>query len=115
MVVTHCTVGGEAITVSKTIDYDAPRGPIVDLDDEGDLGNLKVGKDLAQSPGVDVDEVEVADNFQLPGADLFDEELTVTVVPMMSDEFRCSRCFLVHHRSQLTRRRDGQDICSECS
>jgi hypothetical protein len=29
------------------------------------------------------------------------EVLTVAVVPMLSDEFRCSRCFLVLHRSQL--------------
>ncbi|HEV7898509.1 MAG TPA: DUF4193 domain-containing protein [Planosporangium sp.] len=100
--------------MSRTIDYDAPRGPIADLD-ESSVGNLKVGGDLAQSPGVDVDEADAADSFELPGVELFDEELTVTVVPMMSDEFRCARCFLVHHRSQLMRRRDGEDICVECS
>ena len=31
------------------------------------------------------------------------------------DEFTCSRCFLVHHRSQLAEDRDGQAICRECA
>jgi hypothetical protein len=34
---------------------------------------------------------------------------------MQSDEFRCSRCFLVHHRSQLAYERDGELICTECA
>jgi hypothetical protein len=114
MVVTPYTMGGEAITMSKTVDYDAPRRPIVDLDDDS-LDNLKVGGGSAQAPKVDLDEAEAADVFELPGADLSDEELTVAVVPMMSDEFRCARCFLVHHRSQLVKRRDGEHICAECS
>ena len=69
----------------------------------------------AQSAVVDVDEAEVAENFELPGADLADEELTVKVLPMQADEFRCSRCFLVHHRSQLAVERGGELICRECA
>ena len=57
----------------------------------------------------------MAEHFELPRADLSDEELTVPVVPMQADEFRCVRCFLVHHRSQLADPRDGQKICRECS
>jgi hypothetical protein len=34
---------------------------------------------------------------------------------MQSDEFRCSRCFLVHHRSQLAAERNGELICRECA
>ena len=34
---------------------------------------------------------------------------------MQNDEFRCSRCFLVHHRSQLAYERDGDLICKECA
>jgi hypothetical protein len=37
----------------------------------------------------------------------------VAVVPMRSDEFRCARCFLVHHRSQRVRLQ-GEDVCREC-
>ena len=68
----------------------------------------------AQSAVVDVDEADVAESFELPGADLADEELTVKVLPMQADEFRCSRCFLVHHRSQLATQRNGELICREC-
>jgi hypothetical protein len=57
----------------------------------------------------------VAEGFELPGADLSGEELTVRVLPMQTDEFRCSRCFLVHHRSQLAEERDGQPVCRECA
>jgi hypothetical protein len=63
---------------------------------------------------VDLDEAE-ADSFELPGADLADEELSVAVVPMRADEFRCSRCFLVHHRSQRVTARDGSTICRDCA
>jgi hypothetical protein len=104
----------EAITMSKPIDYDAPRRPVVELDDDS-LTELKVGTASAQSPGVDLDEAEAMERFELPGADLSGEEMTVTVVPMQSDEFRCSRCFLVQHRSQREARRDGQDVCRDCS
>ena len=97
-----------------TTDYDTPRRPIVDLEEDS-LEELKARRTAAQSPSVDLDETDAAEGFELPGADLSDEELTVAVVPMRADEFRCSRCFLVHHRSQLAGQRNGQDICRECS
>jgi hypothetical protein len=34
---------------------------------------------------------------------------------MLADEFRCSRCFLVHHRSQLAATRNGEHTCRECA
>ncbi len=95
-------------------DYDAPRRDEVDLGEDS-LEELKARRVDAQSAVVDVDEVDVAESFELPGADLADEELTVKVVPMQADEFRCSRCFLVHHRSQLARERNGEMICRECA
>jgi hypothetical protein len=101
-------------TVTKPIDYDSPRRPGVELDNDG-LDDLKARPASARSRRVDLDEAEAAEGFELPGADLSDEELTVAVVPIQSDEFRCSRCFLVRHRGQLAARRDGQDICQECS
>ena len=100
--------------MTSSTDYDAPRRPAVDLDEDS-LEELKARRAAAQSPTVDIDETEAAESFELPGADLSDEELTVAVVPMRTDEFRCSRCFLVHHRSQLAEERDGQVICRECS
>ena len=100
--------------MSKPIDYDSPRRPAVEIEDDS-LDELKARSTAAQSPRVDLDEAEAAENFELPGADLSNEELTVAVVPMQSDEFRCTSCFLVHHRSQLAVRPDGQEVCQECS
>ena len=31
------------------------------------------------------------------------------------DEFTCSSCFLVHHRSRLAREKNGQYICRDCA
>ncbi len=96
-------------------DYDAPRrSSMADLEEDS-LEELKARRTSAQTASVDVDEAEAAEGFELPGADLSDEELTVTVVPMRADEFRCARCFLVHHRSQLARQVGDDLICSECS
>ncbi len=95
-------------------DYDAPRRDEVELGEDS-LEELKSRRVDAQSGSVDVDEAEAAESFELPGADLADEELTVRVLPMQADEFRCSRCFLVQHRSQLAYEEDGELVCRECS
>lgn len=95
-------------------DYDAPRRSAVELEDDS-LEDLKARRSATQAPALDVDEADAVDGFELPGAELPDEELTVAVVPMQADEFRCSRCFLVHHRSQLSRREAGGDVCRECA
>ena len=95
-------------------DYDAPRRDEVDLGEDS-IEELKSRRVDAQSGSVDVDESDAADSFELPGADLADEELTVKVLPMQADEFRCSRCFLVQHRSQRVLRADGSEICRECA
>ena len=93
-------------------DYDQPR-----TDDElgeDSLEELKARRD-AQAGAVDVDEAELAESLELPGADLSGEELTVRVLPKQSDEFTCSSCFLVHHRSQLASDKGGRLICRECA
>lgn len=96
----------------KSIDYDAARQPVVELGEDS-IEELKAHR-ATQSPVLDIDEVDLEENFELPGADLSGEELTVAVVPMRGDEFRCSRCFLVRHRSQFAMRRGSEDICLEC-
>lgn len=67
-----------------------------------------------QATLIDEDETEAADSFDLPGADLSSEELTVQILPAQADEFTCSSCFLVRHRSQIARSKDGALYCSEC-
>jgi hypothetical protein len=96
-------------------DYDAPRRTETDEVSEDSLEELKARRNEAQSAVVDVDETDSAENFELPGADLSGEELVVRVVPKQADEFTCSSCFLVHHRSRLARKRNGQFICRDCA
>jgi hypothetical protein len=96
-------------------DYDTPRRSEVDDLGEDSLEELKARRAEAQSGSVDVDEAELAEGLELPGADLSGEELTVKVLPKQSDEFTCSSCFLVHHRSQLATEKDGRPICRECA
>ena len=95
-------------------DYDAPRKTDDDLsvDSMEELMSRRVDK---RASSVDVDETEQAEGFELPGADLSGEELSVRVLPRQADEFTCSRCFLVHHRSQLASNQAGQMVCRECA
>ena len=104
----------EAEHLSKPIDYDSPRRPGSEIEDDS-LEELKARRTAAQSPRVDLDEADAAENFELPGADLSGEELTAAVLPMQPDEFRCARCFLVYHRSRLAAPPDGQAVCEECA
>lgn len=67
------------------------------------------------SAPTEADENEQAESFEPPGADLSNEELSVRVLPRQTDEFTCSRCFLVHHRSQLAKESGGKLICRECA
>ena len=95
-------------------DDDEPR-KTDDDDAEDSIEELKSRRVDKSASTVDVDETEHADGFELPGADLSGEELSVRVVPRQADEFTCSRCFLVHHRSQLAKEVNGQPVCRECA
>lgn len=95
-------------------DYDAPRKNEDEVNEDS-LEELKTRRSDAGSNAVDEDENEVAEDFELPGADLSNEELTVRVVPRQEDEFTCSECFLVHHTSQLAYEQDGLPVCTECA
>jgi hypothetical protein len=102
------------VTATMAItDYDAPRRPVVELEEES-LEELKARRTPAQSPTADLDEPD-GDSFELPGAETLEEELSVPVVQMQTDEFRCDRCFLVHHRSQLVTRPSGERLCRDCA
>lgn len=94
-------------------DYDAPRKTDEELAEDS-LEELKARRNDKAASAVDVDETELAENLELPGADLSDESLTVRVLPKQADEFTCSRCFLVHHRSQLAKEVEGMPVCTEC-
>ena len=95
-------------------DYDTPRKTDEELHEES-LEELKARRADAQSGQIDVDEEEAAESLELPGADLSQEELTVRVVPKQVDEFTCSRCFLVHHSSQLAKGEGAKAVCVDCA
>lgn len=70
------------------------------------------------SGGVDIDEAEFNEALELPGADLSSlsaEDLTMPVMPQQADEFTCSECFLVRHRSRLARISRTKPICQDCA
>ncbi len=94
-------------------DYDAPRKTDDDLSEDS-IEELKSRRVDKSSSAVDVDEADVAEGFELPGADLSGEELSYRVIPKQADEFTCTRCFLVHHRSQLAKQSGTEMICREC-
>lgn len=95
-------------------DYDAPRKTDDDISEES-IEELKSRRVDTRASSVDVDETEQNESFELPGADLSGEELSVRVLPRQADEFTCSQCFLVHHRSQLASEKNGVMVCTECA
>jgi hypothetical protein len=95
-------------------DYDAPR-KTEEEQSEDSIEELKARRHEKNSGKVDEDETEAAESFELPGADLSHEELAVQVVPKQLDEFTCSSCFLVPHRSQLASDKNDVLICRDCA
>ncbi|MER6511154.1 DUF4193 domain-containing protein [Nonomuraea sp. NPDC048881] len=95
-------------------DYDSPRKTDDDLGEDS-LQELQARRTDKSSGSIDIDETDLAESLELPGADLSNEELSLRVIPRQADEFTCSRCFLVHHRSQLASEKNGQQICRECA
>ena len=61
-------------------DYDAPR-KTDEESREDSIEELKNRRNDKNSGKVDEDEAEAAESFELPGADLSHEELTVRVLP----------------------------------
>ncbi|HEX5144478.1 MAG TPA: DUF4193 domain-containing protein [Mycobacterium sp.] len=100
-----------------SVDYDTPRRTDNDDATDDSLKTLTTSarRGNGDSDLVDTDEAELDDLYELPGADLSAEELTVRVLPRQRDEFVCASCFLVHHRHQLVTRADGALICRDCA
>jgi hypothetical protein len=95
-------------------DYDAPRNAADGLNEDS-LEELKATQ-LKQKDNVTYDPDEDQEDVgTLPGGDLSDQELSVQVVPKQADEFTCSNCFLVHHRSQLSETLQDPPVCRDCA
>lgn len=93
-------------------DYDEPRLK----DGEQDHQSLEglASQRGAQTAILDLEEVDTAEGIDLPGADLSGEELLIQVIPVQRDEFTCSSCFLVRHRTQKAREKAGLVYCTDC-
>jgi len=94
-------------------DYDAPRKTDEDLAED----SIEELKGARTKTAVGVAELDESDNesLDLPGADLSEEQLTVQVLPRQNDEFTCTKCFLVQHRSLLARHTRRDWICKDCA
>jgi hypothetical protein len=99
------------MTREMPTDYDAPR--VVDAAADESLDALTARRDDAAMAVLDEDD-DAVESFELADADLTGVELTTRVLPKQADEFTCSSCFLVHHRSRLARHERGQQICADC-
>ncbi len=95
-------------------DYDARRVSDVETQDSTAIHELATTLPTSTTAVVDEDPNDMH-FFELPGADLSGEELSITVLPQQADEFTCSSCFLVQHRSRLRSTGSGLPICADCS
>lgn len=94
-------------------DYDAPR--VVEEEEITDsLEELNTHRAEKQIPVADED-TDISETFELPEADLTEEELSVRVIPMQSDEFTCTNCFLVYHRNRIAKQTATETICVDCA
>jgi hypothetical protein len=98
-----------------TTDYDAPRKTESDDVADESIEALAGRRNDVAVAVLDVDDGDEFDAFELPGADLSGEELTVRVLPKQPDEFTCSSCFLVHHRNRLAVQAGAEFICADCA
>jgi hypothetical protein len=95
-------------------DYDASRKTEDEQKEESmEARRLTSGEQDKTSGKVDEDETEMAETYELPGADLSHEVLSVEVTPKQADEFTCTACFLVLHVSR--RSTPGVDLCADCA
>jgi hypothetical protein len=93
-------------------DYDAPRK---NEDDSESIEALKERAPDRASGSIDAEDADNPLGFELAGADLSDLELDVVVLPPQEDEFTCTECFLVKHRSQLHHGAGNSVVCFECA
>jgi len=93
-------------------DYDAPRHPTEDVEAAATIG--AVATRHAENVHAQAEEPDPFEaELDTLDADLAGEELTVRVLPKQANEFTCTRCYLVHHHSQLGD--SAKLICRDCA
>jgi hypothetical protein len=95
-------------------DYDASRKTEDEQKEESlEARRLTSGEQDKTSGKVDEDETALAESYELPGADLSHETLSIEVTPEQLDEFTCTSGFLVQHSSR--RSAPGSTLCNDCA
>ena len=101
--------------MAATTDYDAPRRSTIEEAETESLEALTATRPDAQSPVVEMDEGDSSESVEVPDIDLSGEELTMPVIPKKADEFTCSSCFLVQHRSRIAATSGDRSVCVDCA
>lgn len=94
-------------------DYDEARPDVAEASEKTLKDVQKMDAPTAKSVNAELDETDVSDGLELPGA-IVDEELSVDVVPQAEDEFVCVECFTIRHRSQAEEKASAGAICRDC-
>lgn len=95
-------------------DYDEARPDVAEASERNLKDVQKMDAPNAKSVQSDLEETDLSEGQELPGAIVLDE-LVVEVVPQGDDEFVCGECFTVRHRSQAAKDLDGVKICRDCN
>lgn len=95
-------------------DYDEVRSDVKESQDRSLEALQSENAPDARSVVRDLDEADSLDGSIAPGGEFVAEELIVQVIPQAEDEFTCYSCFLVRHRSQIAREKDGHAYCIDC-
>ncbi|NJC24019.1 hypothetical protein BJ994_003095 [Arthrobacter pigmenti] len=94
-------------------DYDELRSDVKESQEQSLQALQSASAPTAKSVVRELDETEGLD-AEGPGGEIVAEELVVHVVPQGNDEFMCNSCFLVRHRSQIARTKNGLSYCVDC-
>jgi hypothetical protein len=95
-------------------DYDELRTEVKESQNDSLEALKSANAPDAQGVVRELDAADDIDSVGIPGGEIVAEELVVQVVPQREDEFTCYSCFLVRHRSQMAREKDGHAYCIEC-
>ncbi|MBT2597655.1 DUF4193 domain-containing protein [Arthrobacter sp. ISL-72] len=95
-------------------DYDEVRSDVKESQDNSLEALQSANAPDARSVVRELDEADALDDGMVPGGEFVAEELVVQVIPQAQDEFTCYSCFLVRHRSQIAREKNGHFYCVEC-
>jgi len=95
-------------------DYDEVRSDVKESQDRSLEALQSANAPDARSVVSELDEADSLDGSITPGGEFVAEELVVQVIPQAEDEFTCYSCFLVRHRSQIAREKNGHAYCIDC-